>query len=101
MGGEGFFEAFGLGVTVSKIARRLVSLAISACNLFQLWVETKMFRGGKDGDHFREFVGPMRTVMCSVMRGEVGEADYEFELENVDVGEDRLKVLGEGGGYLS
>ena len=71
MGGEGFFEAFGLGVTAGKIARRLVSLAILARNVFRLWVETEMFRGGKEGDCLRGFVGPMWTMMCSVMRGEV------------------------------
>ena len=94
-GGEGCLKAYGLGVMVGKIAKRLISLAILACNLFRLWVETKT-RGGKEGDRLGRFVGLMRTMMCSVMRGEVGEADYEFELENFDVGEDRLRVLGEG-----
>ena len=70
MGGEGFFEAFGLGVTAGKIARRLVSLAILARNVFRLWVETEMFRGGKEGDRLRGFVGRMRTMIHSVMRGE-------------------------------
>ena len=45
-GREGFAEACGSGVTVEKIARRLVSFSISARNLFRLWVETEMFRGG-------------------------------------------------------
>ena len=93
-GREGFAEAFRSGVTVEQIARRFVSFSISARNLFWLWVETEMFRGGGDGDHSRGFVGPIRTMMCSVMRGEAGEAGYEFEDKNVDVGEDWLRALG-------
>jgi len=93
-GKEGFVKAFGSGVSVDKIARRLVSFSIAARNLFRLWVETEMFRGGGDGDRLRGFVGPIRTMMCSIMKGEEGEAGYEFEDENVDVGEDRLRILG-------
>ena len=71
-------------------------------NPCRLWVETEMFRGGKKDDCLRGFVGPMRTMMCSIMRGEVGEAGSKFELENVDVGKDMLKSFGGGeGGYPS
>jgi hypothetical protein len=97
-GKEGFVKAFGAGVSVGKIARRLKSFAIASRNLFRLWVETEMFRGGGSGDRLRRFVGPMRTMMCSIMRGEAGEAGYEFEDENVDTGEERLRVLWEGSG---
>ena len=64
-GKEGFVKAFGAGVSVGKIARRLKSFAIASRNLFRLWVETEMFRGGGSVDRLRGFVGPMRTMMCS------------------------------------
>ena len=56
--GEGILESFGFGVTMDRIARRLTSLAILACNLLRLWVENEMIRDDKEGDHLRGFVGP-------------------------------------------
>ena len=43
-----------------------------------------MFRG-EGGGRLRGSMGPIRTMMCSVIRGEVGEVGCEFEDENIDV----------------
>ena len=50
-GEGGFLESFGSGVTMDRITRKLTSLVIAAHNLFCLWVETEMFRDGKEGDY--------------------------------------------------
>ena len=65
--GEGFLESFGSGVAMDRIARRLTSLAIAACNLFWLWVETEMFRDRKEGGRLRGFMGLMWNMMCPLI----------------------------------
>ena len=95
LGWRRVFNSFRSGVTEDRITKRLTPfLEIAACNSFRLWVETEMFRGGEKGDRLRGVVGPMRSMMCSMTR--VEEACFEFEMENVDVGKDRLKNLGGG-----
>ena len=42
-------------------------------------------------------MGPMWNIICFVMKGEAG---FELEMENIDVGEDRLEALGEGRTYV-
>ena len=74
----GFCDFFGAGITDDRITRRLTSLVIAACDLFPLWVEINMFREEEGGDRLRGVVDLMRSMMISMIKGEIGEGGFEL-----------------------